>query len=399
MAFIKKKLERWQQAGLLTPNQTAAILAFETQHPQRSNWWLYSFMILGAAIIGLGVISLIAANWAEIPDSVKLGADFLLLAILAFGIFQQYPNQQHGVWFEVLVVGFMLLCLATIGLIAQIFHVGGQWYHALLFWAVITFLLSLFARNTFTLFFWVTLFLLGILWTIVDAMGWHFRHTLDEFPAVMLLAPLLTALLYQLCMQVKWLWGFAPSLFFWFQIGAIISLAFADIARSGGEMADYQVVWYTPAYIAAATLAIGIALHKDYRLLNKLLLLATLVLLLLYYHPDWLFTGEQRYTWLGLRDHETVSLWRADDIRAPLMTLLILFLYAIHAGNVGHQRTFNLVTFLIGLRFVILYFQAMGGLAATGVGLIISGSLIIGIAWVWYKWRDRLRTWTKELKA
>ncbi len=396
---IKTKLERWQQAGLLSFEQVEGILAFESQHHQRSNWWLYSFIILGASIIGLGIVSLIAANWADIPDNVKLGADFLLLGILALGIFQQYPNRQQGVWFEVLTVGFMLLCLASIGLISQIFHVGGQWYHALLFWAAITSLLSLFARNYFTRFFWVTLFLPGILWSIVNLAGWRFHHTLDEFPAVMLLAPLLTALLYQLVIQVKWLRGFTPGLFFWFQISAILSLAFADIARSGGEMTDYQVVWYTPAYLTAAVFAVGIALHKDYRLLNKLLLLAALTLLLLYYHPDWLFTGEQRYTVFGLHDHAEVSFWRADDIRAPLLTLLILFLYAIHAGNVGHQRTFNLVTFLIGLRFVILYFQAMGGLAATGVGLIISGSLIIGIAWIWYKGRDRLRVWTKELQA
>lgn len=399
MTLMKSKLERWQQAGLLTSEQVDAIISFESQHPQRANWWLYSFMILGAVIIGLGVISLIAANWADIPDGVKLAADFLLLAVLAGGIFQQHTNQQHGVWFEVLLVSFLLLCLASIGLISQIFHVSGQWYHALLFWAAITFLLSLFARNAFTRFFWVTLFLLGVLWSIVEAMGWHFRHTLDEFPAVILLAPLLSALLYQLCMQVKWLHGYAQGLFFWFQISAIVALAFADIARSGGEMTDYQTTWYIPAYIAAAILAVGIVLHKDYRLLNKLLLLAALALLLLYYQPDWLFTGEQRYTLFGLHDHNNVSFWRADDIRAPLLTLLILFLYAIHAGNVGHHRTFNLVTFLVGLRFVILYFQAMGGLAATGVGLIVSGLLIIGITWLWYKGRDRLRTWTKELKS
>ena len=64
-----------------------------------------------------------------------------------------------------------------------------------------------------------------------------------------------------------------------------------------------------------------------------------------------------------------------------------------------HQRTFNWVTFLIGLRFVVLYFQAVGGLAATGVGLILSGLLIIGVAWAWHSWRERLRQWTKGANA
>lgn len=394
------KLNKWLEAGLITPAQHQAILAFENGQPsQRANRWLYSFMILGAAIIGLGLISLIAANWANIADGIKLGVDFGLLALLATGIYLQYPRRQEGVWFEILIVGFMLLCLATIGLITQIYHISGRWYHALLFWAAITFLLSLFARNLFTRFFWVTLFLHGAIWSIVALTTNGFSNRLDELPSVLLLAPLFSALLHYAATHYKPLNGFSSSLFFWFQMTAIIALAFVDIARSGGEMNDYRAAWYLPAYIAAGILATGILLSKEYRLLNKLLLLGALGSLLLYYHPDLLFTGEQRYTLFGSATHDGVSFWQADDIRAPLLTLAILFLYAVHSGNTGHQRTFNLVTFLIGLRFVILYFQAMGGLAATGVGLIISGSLIIGIAWLWYQGRDRLRNWTKGLQV
>lgn len=399
MSLTQRKLEHWQQSGLLSPDQVAAILAFEAEHPQQSNWWLYSFMILGTAIIGLGIISLIAANWANIPDSIKLGADFALLATLAGGIYWQYPNRRNGVWFEVLLVGFMLLCLASIGLIAQIYHISGKWYHALLFWSAITSLLSLFARNLFTRFFWVTLFLYGIVWSTIALASHDFSHRMEALPSALLLTPLLAALLYYLAMHVKPLHGYANSLFFWFQLSAIVALVFVDIARSGGEMNDYRTIWYLPAYAAAALLGVGILLHKEYRLLNRLLLLGALGLLLLYYHPDLLFSGAQRYTLFGASTHADVSFWQADDIRAPLLTLLILFLYAVHAGNTGHQRAFNLVTFLIGLRFVILYFQAMGGLAATGIGLIVSGSLIISLAWLWYKGRDRLRQWTKGLHS
>jgi hypothetical protein len=396
MGNTKRKLEQWLHAGLITPDQQDAILKFEGQQPQHGSWWIYSFMILGAAIIGLGVISLIAANWVEIPDGVKLGADFALLTLLAGGIYTQYQKQQHGVWFEVLVVAFLLACLASIGLIAQIFHTGGEWYLALLFWSLITAPLSLFARNLFSRFFWVTLFLHGALWSIVTGYS-SFHHDLDELPAVLLLAPLFSATLYLGCMHVRLLRGHASSLFFWFQLSAVVALAFADITHSSGELKSYDTHAYLPAYVTAAALAVAIALGKDFRVLNKLLLLAALGLLLLYFHPDLLFSGEHRYGLFGVYDHAEVGFWQADDIRAPLLTLGILFLYAIHAGNIGHQRTFNLVTFLIGLRFVILYFQAFGGLAATGIGLILSGGLIMGIAWLWYKGRDRLREWTRGM--
>ncbi|OQX13253.1 MAG: hypothetical protein BWK73_12765 [Thiothrix lacustris] len=393
------KLNQWLQAGLITPAQHANILSFEANHRPPANGWLYSFMVLGAVIIGLGILSLIAANWHNIPDSVKLSADFALLGLLAIGIYTQYPQRQRGVWFEVLLAGFLVLCLASIGLIADIFNVTSKWYHALLFWAFSTFLLSLFARHLWTRLLWVTLFIQGMCWSVVAASGAESGQRLEALPAVLLLAPLLSAVLYYAASHLKALYGLRSSLFFWFQLSAICALAFADIARSGGELANYPLAWLLPAYVMAGVLALGIVLHREYRWFNRALLLGALGLLLLYYYPDFVFSGQSRYTLFGSEAQQAVSFWQADDLRAPLLTLTILFLYALHAGNSGQQRTFNIVTFLIGLRFVIVYFQAMGGLAATGVGLILSGSLIIGITWLWYRGRDRLHAWAQGLRA
>lgn len=402
MASINTKLEQWLEENLITQNQVDAIRTFEAEHTsgRRAHWWLYSLLILGAGIIGLGVISLIAANWAAIPDGIKLGANFLLLTGVAAGIYKQYhqPSDKHlhSPWFDVLTAGFLVLCLASIGLISQIFHISGHWYHALLFWGMITFPLVLFSQHLFVRFFWVTLALHGLIWSIVGITSDTLDRGFEEIPAVILFAPLLTAVLYTISKHVRGLSGFNNSLFFWFQIAAIAALVVADIAHSGGDFEDYQLTWYLPAYTAAALLAAGIIINPQYRTLNKTLLLTTLILLLLYYHPTLLFTGETRYSYYGAE--QSVSFWQANDLRAPVITIVILFLYALHAGNSGHQRTFNLVTFLIGLRFVILYFQALGGLAATGIGLIVSGLLIIGIAWAWYTWRERLQHWTRGLQ-
>lgn len=391
MGIINRKLEQWLQAELITPTQRDAILDFESQQPQRANWWLYSFMVLGAAIIGLGIISLIAANWSEIPDGVKLGVDFALLALLAGGIYHQYTNHRHGVGSELLLIAFLLLCLASIGLISQVFHSGGTWYHALLFWAAITFPLALFARHLLTRFVWVTLFLHGALWSMISSRWWagNTSGDWDIVPAAFLLAPLLSALLYGISRQFQRLRGFESSFFFWFQISAIVALVFADINRSADFIGEIKNAWAVPSLFIAGLLAASIVLQRDYTLLNKVLLLGALGLLLLYYHPNSLF--------LDHASHDET--WFDNEIRAPLLSLSILFLYAIHAGNIGHRHTFNLVTFLIGLRFVVLYFQAVGGLAATGVGLIVSGILILTVAWVWHTGRDHLRIWATGGKA
>ncbi len=396
MALIEKKLTNWEQQGLISGDQRDAILAFERGDGSATHWWLYSLLILGAAIIGLGIISLIAANWAQIPDHIKLGADFGLLGSLAVAILWQ-REKPNSYGFDALITGFIILCLATIGLIAQLYHINGHWYHALLLWSIITLPLVIFARHLFVHFFWVSVFLHAAVWSCVDLAAGNLRYVFREVPAILLLAPLLAATLYLLARRVRVLHKTSNSFFFWFQISSLLALVAIDLIRSGGDVQQFQTTWYWPAWIAAAILTGLILTRPGYGVLNKSLLIGAIALLLLYYHPTILFTGVTRYTFSALDNASRASLWQADDIRAPAMTILILFLYAVHAGNRGYHRTFNLMTFLIGLRFVVLYFQAMGGLAATGVGLILSGLMIIGIAWFWYSSRDRLKSWSKEL--
>lgn len=396
MTLIEKKLQVWEQQGLLTGDQYEAILSFEQGKKHNNNWWLYSLLILGSAIIGLGIISLIAANWAQIPDSLKLGIDFSLLASLAVAIFW-YQNLNKPIVADSLITIFMILCLASIGLIAQIYHINGRWYHAIMLWSVICLPIALFARHIVVHFLWVSLFINAAVWSSVDLAGGNLRSAMRELPAVLLLAPLLSATLYLLARRVAILHRTSSSFFFWFQISTLIALIAIDIMRSGGETQVFEWRWYLPAWLTAVLLISLILLRHVYKPLNKALLIATILLLVLYYEPSILFTGQTRYTFTALDSVTRASLWSADDIRAPFLTILILFLYAIHAGNSGYHRTFNLITFLIGLRFVVLYFQAMGGLAATGIGLILSGLMIIGIAWFWYSSRERLQNWSKEL--
>ncbi len=409
MPKLEKKLLNWLDQGLISQEQLTAINQYEqsTGGKDNSHWWLYSLLILGSSIIGLGIISLIAANWANIPDLVKLGTAIGLLSILAVAILWQ-EKAKTGYLYNALITLFIILCLATIGLIAQVFHLSGSWYNALLFWSTITLPVVLFARQLFPYFFWSTLFIHAATWGaidlssgITDRNSLDFTQLLDFFPllpAIFLLTPLLAATCYALTRLSLHLQSFRSSFFFWFQISGLISLVFIDIVRSGGEMQSFELEWYIPAYIVAAILMGLIAINPAYRSLNKTLLISVILLLLLYFHPFILFDGETRYNFTALQGTgNTATFWTADDIRAPFLTILILFLYATHAGNTGHHRTFNLITFLIGLRFVILYFQAMGGLAATGAGLIMSGLIIIAITWFWHTSRKRLQNWSEGL--
>jgi len=56
------------------------------------------------------------------------------------------------------------------------------------------------------------------------------------------------------------------------------------------------------------------------------------------------------------------------------------------------MRLFNLCINLIGLRFLIIYFQVFGSLATTGIGLIISGLIIIGAVVGWMAFKKYIAT-------
>ena len=386
---LDKKLINWQENGLISPEQCENILSYEATTHSSNNWVLLGFMILGAVVTGIGIISIVAANWVDIHPWIKLLVDFVLLSALGFGIYTLHNKPSVSVWYEALLVSFLILCLASIGLISQIYHTGGMWYHALLLWAVITAPIMLYSKSYFSTFLWVTLFLLGLIWTIIEyryqLMGLAHRwwNVETRLAGALLLSPLLSITFAQVADKFKQ--GYlADSFRFWFTITAIASLIFADVFYWTQNWSGFISGLFFPVYIIATILAVLILLKPSYKYLSKVFLLLALGLLLLLYHPSVL----------------TIDEWEKgllQDLVAPLIIISILLLYSLHLGISGQKGLFNLVTFLIGWRFLIVYFEAMGGLAATGIGLVVSGLVIIVISYGWYRSREHLQTWVRKM--
>lgn len=74
-------IERIAAAGLITPEQQAAIIEhFHLNAPQHRRWLLLSLCGLAGALILAGIIMLISANWQQIPALAKMGTGMVLLA-------------------------------------------------------------------------------------------------------------------------------------------------------------------------------------------------------------------------------------------------------------------------------------------------------------------------------
>jgi hypothetical protein len=118
---LARKLRQWQEAGLIDSAGAERIAAFERGGHRPV--MLYALGGLGAFAIGIGIISIVAANWSGIGPSTKLGADLALGLALAAGTFHAVRRDLD--WYaEVLLLLYYLFTLASLGLVGQVFQSG-----------------------------------------------------------------------------------------------------------------------------------------------------------------------------------------------------------------------------------------------------------------------------------
>lgn len=382
---VEKKLVEWEKVGLIRQDQVAAISKYEQDLPE-SHWVLSGLMILGVVVIGIGVISLIAANWSDIPNVAKLAVDFLMLGGIGFAIYRSshsYGSGRSETAFNAWIVAMQIAALASIGLISQIYHTGGKLYQAILFWSLLVAPLSIIATKFFPPMLWMGGLLGAMTWSVVDSgiFGSLFMKN-DGYVAYSLtMFCLMIAVIARLFSRGEE-WPLTRVARFWtayIGIGALLFLEFADRRRDGLE--------FVPMYLGLAFLAVslgGVVLGGVYNRFQRLSMMAMLFFFTALAHIQQVGTplsSDRGGEWL---------------VRVALV-ILTLLAAGVFAASLRAQRTFQLVLGIIGMRLLGVYFEAIGGLAATGVGLIVSGGIVIGMGWLWNKYRKTIQVWVEEL--
>lgn len=109
-----------------------------TQTPEKlhdENYWLMILAYFAAFLIGLGIIALVAANWEQIPNNVKLGGAIVLMIANASAVILSMKFKKN-ILTQVLCGVFAALIMAVIGLIGQIFQLRSDVSGACLLWAL-----------------------------------------------------------------------------------------------------------------------------------------------------------------------------------------------------------------------------------------------------------------------
>lgn len=132
-----------------------------TQTPEKlhdENYWLMILAYFSAFLIGLGIIALVAANWEQIPNNIKLGGAVSLMIANASAVILSMKFKKNTLT-QVLCGVFAALIMAVIGLIGQIFQLRSDVSGACLLWAVCAW--PLFLITPRLLWLWIPLLFVG----------------------------------------------------------------------------------------------------------------------------------------------------------------------------------------------------------------------------------------------
>lgn len=258
--------------GLLSAEQAERIRARYAQPQEQSgNRLLLLFSILGGLLIGLGIILVVAHNWADLPRWLRTVLAFLPLligqCIVGYAVVRRSESagwKEGGAAFLFLAVG---ACLA---LVSQIYHIPGELDGFLFAWSLLTVAL-LFVPGSLV----ATLLYIGtITWYATSTRTSSWGN--DHFPWFYL-ALLIPALVVYLR---AWRERGTSVGFFWLNLFIAVSMAIASqLFWTDGRMEIVlAIAGLATAYCAVPYAHIGKALRTSpFPTIGMLALLGVLV--------------------------------------------------------------------------------------------------------------------------
>ena len=364
---------RWQQAGLIDAALAQRILVWESAH--RRPVFLWAMAGMGTLAVALGVMAIVGANWEDIPAWAKLAVDLALNVLCAAAVFIFWQRGQ--VWpREIAALLLFGLVLSGIALIGQVYQLQSEPWRALVLWlALCTPFLALTAQTRLT----------GVIWALAAVTTWCMADMAlqDLFARLGVMVPrggyyiesgyLLPVLSY---IAACWMIVLAVLRGLWLpareQANLLLRLALAGMIAAcsltlafawrssddGGPLGSIVLA-------AIATVPAALALWFGEASTARRMALALVAGSFVFWTAALLVAGMTGKT---------------GDLIRGLLFILYWGVIGGVAARSGWRGLFGLAFTMIGLRLLILYFEAIGGLTATGLGLIGGGVLCLALA-------------------
>ena len=272
--FRASKLDKLVSAQIITEEQKTQILNFDNEY----NASLLQKILIGLGIftIGIGIISIIAANWNNISDALKLTVMFTALFITSI-IGYYITNKQEYKRGEKIALGIFFLIGAAIGLIIQTFQLSGASpYSPLGFWSLTTISLLFYPKQNLVSYFWSPIFFIWLCCYIFEIWEYNFFEKEMNIFILFLGISFLGKLQEKILPQYSLGRVISKTSF---RIYCILQICFIIIASFNSNGGLQELLSYT---IFIGILSIIYKHIKDYKTIHTFLKLAALLIIGIY---------------------------------------------------------------------------------------------------------------------
>lgn len=364
----ERKLQAWLAAGVIDADTAGRIRAWEAEHSRPLALW--AVIGIGALAIGLGVISVVAANWEDVPGMVRLAIHFAVM--LALGGFLGWRGEALGrdhLWgMEAAVFVLAMLGMAFFGHIGQVYQTSSPLWQPLATWLVLFAPLLLLRGQS-----WLTAALLFVVmvYCVWDYAGGLEPRLLDNrSPDALVVArvALITAAPLLLAPLAAWMRGRSTREAFWKRLeqlalayavgGASLIVIAAGLDRfEGGIMGLAAQSERAGLALAAGAMIAWARRSRSGEATGLVMAGAGLACFIAY-----LFSGSQ--------------------IGGGVLFMTLWTAIAAAALHAGWRGVFQLAVAVVALRLIVLSFELASDLLTSGFGLILAGLMILGVAFV-----------------
>ncbi|HEY9009292.1 MAG TPA: DUF2157 domain-containing protein, partial [Ohtaekwangia sp.] len=168
---ILKDLPELVHAHVISEETAQRIrVYYEQKQEQTPNRLMVVFGILGALLVGLGIILIIAHNWDDFGKPVKLFFALLpLLAGQALCGYTLFKKQDSVAWRESAATFLFLAIAAAISIVSQVYNIDGTLAGFLFIWMLLAFPIIYVVQSSIA----SLLYIIGITWYGCELSYFH----------------------------------------------------------------------------------------------------------------------------------------------------------------------------------------------------------------------------------
>lgn len=171
---ILKELSELIQAQVITEETAQKITAYYNSQPnQSSNRLFIVFGILGALLVGMGIVLIIAHNWDILPKAAKLSIGLLPLILgQTVSGYLVIKKSESKAWREGSATFLFFGVAISISIVSQVYNIEGNFGRFLLVWMALSLPIVYVLRSSMA----SLLFISGITWYACEVGYFNYPH-------------------------------------------------------------------------------------------------------------------------------------------------------------------------------------------------------------------------------